>query len=325
MTAVTGATGHLGQALVHELDERGETISVLLRSQRQRPLIPASAVVHEGDITDTASLVRAFTGADTVYHTAALISIVPKHSDALHRVNVAGTENVIRACREAGVRRLVYTSSIEALGIGVPGLTVTEGTSFDPDHAIMEYGRTKALASIMVQNVRDFETIIVSPTAIIGPFDRRPSALGRMIYDAMSRKLIGYPDGGFDFVDVRDVAVLHILAAERARAGEKYIAAGTPCSVHELMLLIERLSGVRRPMLRMSASMARVIARFMELWYAVSHTDPMFTVKAVDILQMNPSVSSEKAKRELGYTPRPLETTVADTIAWFRRTLDKKK
>lgn len=318
MTVVTGATGHLGQALLAALSARDEKTAVLLRSRAQHALVAPGTDIHYGDIGDRASLVRAFTGADIVFHSAALIAIVSNRYKELYRVNVEGTKNVIDACREARVKRLVYTSSVEALGIASPGSTVTEAAGFNPDHVHLEYAKTKALASMMVQKAADVDPVIVSPTAIIGPYDRRPSALGRMIYDAMTRRLIGYPDGGFDFVDVRDAADLHLRAAQRGRTGEHYLASGSACTVHELMLLIERISGVRRPLIRLSRRMAALTARIMEIWYALSGTDPMFTVKAVEILADNPRISSDKAKRELGYSPRPLETTIADTIQWFR-------
>lgn len=320
-TVVTGATGHLGNNLVRALLARGEQVRALvLPGDDTRPLAGLPVEVALGDVRDLGALLWAFRGADTVYHLAGLITIAPGREALLHQVNVLGTRNVVEAALRCGVQRLIYTASIHALVEPPHGTVIDERQPFDPEHIPTEYGRSKARAALEVLAgvERGLDAVIACPTGIIGPYDFQPSEMGRLFLKVAQRKMPLYVHGAYDFVDVRDVAWGLIAAAERGRRGESYILSGERVTVRQLMAYLEECTGVRAPRLGMPAGLARRVARLAALYARLSGSRPAFTEEAVSILVSNCCVSHEKAGRELGYAPRPIRETVADTIRWFR-------
>jgi dihydroflavonol-4-reductase len=221
MNLVTGAAGHLGNVLVRELISCGESVRALvLPGEDRSSLADLPIEIVEGNILDQNSLEYAFRGIQTVFHLAALVSLLEEHAAILQRVNVEGTCNVIRAARIASVQRLVYTSSIHALTRPPDGIIIDERLPFDITNPAGPYDRTKALASLVVQvsQASGLDSVIVCPTGVIGPFDYRRSEMGEMILEWMGQKLNILVKGAFDFVDVRDVAHGHILAAKHGRS-----------------------------------------------------------------------------------------------------------
>lgn len=321
MIVVTGATGHLGNVLVRQLQEEGKTVRALvLPGEDCTALNDLGVEIVEGNVLHPPDLERAFQGAEVVFHLAGMISILPGRDERVWQVNVEGTRNVIRAVQRTGVRRMVYTSSIHALERIPEGIIINEQIPFDPQTEISDYDRSKATASLAVlQAVREegLDAVIVCPTGIIGPYDFRLSEMGRLIVDILHRKLNFSVDGAFDFVDVRDVARGHLLAAEYGRAGEFYILSGEQIKIFQLVNLVKELAGVRTWIVNVPFKLAAFSAKFTPLLSRISRRQPRFTQYSLQTVRDNSVISSEKAGRELGYQPRSLSESLADTVRWW--------
>jgi short-subunit dehydrogenase len=241
----------------------------------------------------------------------------------VREVNAVGTWNVVQAMRAAGTRRLVYVSSIHALArpaAGPPGgagMTIDESMPFDPHSAEGEYDRSKAEASLVVQQARDLEAVIACPTGIIGPFDFRESEMGRLLRSWLAPGLHPIIDGRFDFVDVRDVARGLALAAEKGRPGQTYLISGTCLSLAELRRLAGRALGRPLAVLTLPRWLALAAAPLAALAGKVSGRPAQFTSYSLRTLFGSSLVSHAKAQAELGYTVRPPEETLADTVRWL--------
>ncbi len=320
MILVTGATGHIGNVLVRELVERGENVRVfVLTGEDCRPLGGLDFELVVGDVLDYASLLRAMQGVEMVYHLAGIISIMPGRDELVRKVNVEGTRNVLRAVREAGVRRLVHTSSIHAIREAPGDGLMCEELPFDPLSCRGEYDRSKAEASLAVLEAvqEGMDAVIVCPTGVVGPHDYRGSEMGFVVRYAARRPPQWVIDGEYDFVDVRDVAHGMILAGELGQRGECYIFSGERITVTSL---IEAVQGIRRQpvqIVRVPAGLVRFAARFAPYYYRLTRTRPVLTPYALATLASNCNISSEKARRELGYTTRPLYETLTDTLEWL--------
>jgi len=162
------------------------------------------------------------------------------------------------------------------------------------------------------------DAIVVCPTGVIGPYDFKPSDMGQLFIDFVKKKLKTYIDGAYDFVDVRDVAIGHILACEKGRTGESYILSGEQITITDLMLTIEEITGVRPPRFKMPIWLAKIIATFTPLYYSLTNTKPRFTSYSIRTLTSNSMISHAKSHRELGYSPRPIRESIADTIQWLK-------
>jgi dihydroflavonol-4-reductase len=322
MVVVTGATGHLGNVLVRELLARGQDVRVLmLPLENVRPLAGLDVEPVAGDVRDRNSLIKAFAGASYVYHVAGLISISPGQNKALHAVNVLGTRNVVDACLECGVKRLVYTSSVHALVEAPHGTAITETAGCDPARTIGPYAQSKALATHEVLRgvERGLDAVIVFPSGIVGPYDFAPSEMGQMMLDFMGRKLPAYIDGAYDFVDVRDVAAGILRAGEGGRTGEGYILSGEIVTVKRLMTLLHELTEIRAPSIKLPRWMAASAAVFAPWYYRLAGTRPRLTRYSVYVLGSNCQFDCGKARQEFDYTSRNIIATIADSIEWFRQ------
>ena len=257
-----------------------------------------------------------------VYHLAGIISIVSGKSDLLHQVNVMGTRNVVEACLKSDVRRLVYTSSIHAFVEPHHGTVIDERLPIDPDKVIGEYAKSKAQATLEVlKGVKQgLEAVIVFPTGVIGPYDYKISEMGGLVIDFVKGKISAYIDGAYDFVDVRDVVIGHILACEKGRKGEGYILSGERITVRELFLMLEEVTGVKAPSFKIPLWLTRIITAFTPLYYTLTNTKPRLTNYSIQTLNSNSLISCEKARYELGYSPRPIIETIKDSIQWFKET-----
>jgi dihydroflavonol-4-reductase len=321
MILITGATGHIGNVLVRKLLARGEKVrALILPGEDCTSLSDLKLDLVEGDVLDLSSLRRAFRGARIIYHLAGIISIMPGKGMAIKRVNVQGTRNVIRSAHEAGVSRLVYTSSIHALSREPHGATIDENSPFDPHHAISAYDLSKAEASLLVMDAAclGMNAVIVCPTGVIGPYDFRGSEMGQLIKDAMQSRPQFCIEGAYDFVDVRDVAEGMILACEKGRKGESYILSGERLKVESLMTIVQKISGFQPRMIKIPMALARIAALFTPIYYRLSKSKPRLTPYSLATVTSNSKISNAKAQRELGYRPRPLAESIADTVQWFR-------
>jgi dihydroflavonol-4-reductase len=331
MIVVTGATGHVGNALLRALAERrahgadtifgGPLRAVVRRQSDTSSLAGLDVELVEAELSDVASLTEAFRGAEAVFHVAGLISIGGEKLKRLRATNVEGTRSVIEACRRAGVRRLVYTSSVHAFVEPPHGTPTDESTPIDPARAHGPYGITKAEATQLVFAAakEGLEVVVVFPSGIIGPYDFRPSHTGQFILSVLRHRLGAYVDGGYNFVDVRDVAAGLIAALERGRSGEGYLLTGHEVTVRGLLSTIEELSGVPAPRLRLHFGFVRAVSFLTPVYYRLTRQKRVFTTYSLDVIASNCCMDSSKAARELGYSPRPLRETLDDTIAWFRQ------
>jgi dihydroflavonol-4-reductase len=320
MILVTGATGHIGNVLVRKLIEQGEKVRALIwRGEDTTPLEKLDVETVEGDVLDPESLKPAFKGVEKVFHLAGIISIMPGQNPFVWRVNVEGTRNVLNAARQAGVRRLVYTSSIHAIHRAQHGKVIDESLPFDPNNPYGAYDRSKAEASLEVQKATSdgLDAVILCPTGVIGPYDFRGSELGEVIRGAAEARPMFYVEGAYDFVDVRDVADGLIAAAEHGRRGESYILGGNKISVRYLLETVREVTGKAFASIKIPFSLAEFAARFTPWYYQKTKAKPRFTPYSLEVLQSNADISHAKAARELGYKPRPVIETIADTVRWF--------
>lgn len=319
MTAVvTGASGHLGANVVRALLDRGERVRVLVhRSASALADVEHQLEIVQGSVCEPSTLGPAFEGATRVYHVAGIISIDGDADGRVHRVNVEGTRNVARACLERGVGRLVHVSSVHAYDMDPRDEVLDESRRQVADSSRHSaYDRSKALGERVVREHVDagLDAVIVNPTGIMGPVDHGPSRLGQLLCDLANGKLPALLDGGFDFVDVRDVASAVLSAGERGRRGENYIIGNAWYSLRELASLVEACTGRRAPMFVSPVWMARLGVPFARALSRLQEREPAVTHESLEVLVSNRSISSRKARRELGHSPRPLRETVADSL-----------
>ena len=321
MDVVTGATGHVGNVIVRELLARGRTAKALMRKISNNGVFEGLEVEKViGDILDLDSLIKAFRHADVVFHSAAIISIMPGRNRFIHETNVVGTQNVIKACIKCGVKRLVYISSIHAIKEPPCGVIIDESLPFGIDNPMSEYARSKAKASLEVlkSTGNGLDAVIVYPTGVIGPYDYKISPVSKTIIDFTNKKLRFSLDGAYDFVDVRDVAVGCILACDKGKTGESYILSGGRVTVDELMTMLEGITGVKKPRYKIPIMLAKTAATFSPIYYRLSRTQPWFTRYSIYTLLSNSLISHEKASNDLGYFPQDIKKSVADNVEWLR-------
>ncbi len=322
-TLVTGATGFGGSAVVRALLARGEAVRILSRpgsDRRNVDGLEVEAVI--GDLTDPATLKPAVAGVRAVYHVAADYRLwVPKPQEMI-AVNVDGTRELLRAAGEAGVSRIVYTSSVATLGHGHGQTPADETTPSALADMIGVYKRSKFLAEEEVRRLvaeEGLAVVIVNPSTPVGPRDIKPTPTGRLIAQAAAGKIPAYVDTGLNVVHVDDVAEGHILAFERGEVGERYVLGGENLSLREILGEIAALQGRRPPRVRLHPNVVLPIAAAVEAWARVTGgPEPMTTVDAVRMSRKKMFFSSDKARRELGYEHRPARAAIADAVAWFR-------
>ncbi len=316
--AITGASGHVGANLVRRLGAAGVAVRAVVRRNR-RPVEGTGAEIAAADVGHPDALRRVFDGADVVVHLASLISILGDRGGAVFRVNVDGARNVAEAAAAAGVRRLVHVSSIHAYRHDAPG-PLDETAPKVGAHEGAAYDRSKALGEQAVLEVATrtgLEVVIVQPTAIIGPWDFAPSRMGRTVLAVARRRLPAVVPGGFDWVDVRDVAAGIEQAARIGQPGASYILSGAYRPISDLLAIAARIAGVRPPP-TLPGWTARAVAPVAERIGARLGKEPLVTRESLATLRFGRPVSCAKAARELGYRPRPPEEAVADAVRWFR-------
>jgi len=320
ITAVTGASGHIGGNLVRALLEQGRQVRCLVRHDR-RALDGLKVETVEGDVFDPDSLERLMRGAETVFHLAGRISIVGAEGGLVERTNVGGVRNVVEACLKTGIRRLVHCSSIHAFSTYPSGELIdeTRALSLGPEH--MPYDRSKAKGQTVVLEAvrnRGLNAVVINPAAVVGPHDYKLSRMGEVLLDIYLRRLPALIDGGYNWVDVRDVVAGALAAESRGRTGECYLLTGHWVHICDVSRLISRLTGRKTPQAATPLWLAMPIAYLSLAWGRLQGKVPKFSPGAVRSIQMHRNISHAKASRELGYQPRPFEDTVRDTLEWFK-------
>jgi len=320
MIVVTGAAGHVGANLVPALLAQGRPVRVLVHADR-RAFQELDVEVIQGDIRDPESLVNAFNNAEVVYHLAACVSIAQYDWPLLEAVNVAGTRNVVEACRRCGVRRLVHFSTIHSIARSTGEGTVDELESLVESRRYPAYDRSKAAAEREVRRgiEEGLDAVIISPTGIIGPKDYKPSHFGDALLRLANGRLPSLVGGGFDWVDVRDVVRGALRAEEIAPAGAKYILSGHWVSLREVAGMIARITGIPAPGFVCPLWLASIGAPFITAFDRLAGRRPLYTSVSLQALRDNREISHQKATEELDYHPRPFEETLIDTLRWFEQ------
>ena len=321
LNLVTGATGHIGNVLVRELLAKNERVrAFILPGDLLTPLQDLDIEIVYGNILDRDALVDAMQGVDCVYHLAGMISILPGAAAKLFRVNVDGTRNVLDAIRQSGVGRLVYVSSIHALGMVQHGITIDESIPFDPDHAMGDYDKSKARASqLVVQAAGDgLNAVIVCPTGVIGPYDYNFSEMGTLIGSMLHTPVAFSVRGSYDFVDVRDVAHGLVMAAEKGAPGSIYILSGEYIAISEILRTASGALGRKTPIINVPFPLAKIAARVSPAYCRLTHRKAHLTPYSLSTIQSNAIVTHRKATQELGYSPRCIRDSVRDLIYWLR-------
>jgi dihydroflavonol-4-reductase len=318
---VTGASGHVGGNLVRALLARGDQVRVTVHGD-ERALDGLAVERVAADTRDARQVRAAVDGCEVVYHAAAIISIDGGRGGLVEATNVQGPRNVAEACLDAGVKRLVHVSSIHALAQEPRDTPIDETRpwAYEASTGVPAYDASKGRGEREVLAVvkRGLDATLVNPGGIIGPFDFKPSRMGRVILDIATRRLPALVPGGFIWVDVRDVVAGMLAAAERGRAGERYLLTGEWAAVREVANLVREATGVKLPGTSPMWA-ARLGAPFFQAWGRLRRQEPLYTGESLRALRWNPKVSHEKAARELGFAPRPLRDTVFDSVAWFRK------
>ena len=319
---LTGATGHVGFAILKELQNYTDRETRILLRKDPGYFDGLNCTKVKGDITDYESLLEAFKDCDTVYHVAGCVEIKPGNEDFVYKVNVTGTENVIRACKETGVKKLVYMSSVDTY-IPLPdGEVMREVYDYDPDKLEGTYAKTKAEATAKVLAANEegvLETVVCQPSACMGPYDFKISSIGSMVRMFSSGKFpITMTFGAYNFVDVRDVAIGTILAGDKAKGGSVYLLCNKSCSVDEFIRLLAEVCGNKPPKIKLGKGIIDLAAPLMEVFYKITDQTPIFTRYAIRKLCSNCNFSYEKAATELGYAPRSLKESLQDTINWIK-------
>jgi dihydroflavonol-4-reductase len=321
---VTGAAGHLGSTILRELSASGCEVCGLLQPGRAPKVTGPGITYRTGDVRDIDSMRDLFEygeGRDTcVIHTAAMISIAGKMPPSLHAVNVDGVKNILRLCREYKIKRLVHVSSVHAIPEMPRGQTMREPLSFSPGLVNGGYAKTKAEAAQAVLDAAEdgLDAVIVFPSGILGPYDDGRNHLIQMTAEFMRGKLPACVRGGYDFVDVRDVAKGCILAAEYGKKGQGYILSGTNISLRDLLALMGKYCG-RKPIPALPGFLAKLAVPFIGAYSRARGTRPLYTAYSLNTVSGNSCFSNEKARRELHYTVRDIEDTVRDMVEWMER------
>ena len=320
---ITGADGHLGGTLVRLLRRRKAQVRGLILPGHMPPVGDGVAYI-QGDVCDPASLEPLFADIPAgtwvcLIHTAGIVDISGAVLPLVRAVNVDGTKNILSLCRKHAVDRLVYVSSVHAIPEGDKTQVLHEITHFDPDAVVGGYAKTKAEATQAVLDAAaaGLDAVVVHPSGILGPYDRAGNHMVQLVSDYLQGKLPACVTGGYDFVDVRDVALGCLLAAEKGRKGECYILSNRHYEVRELLGILRSVAGGRRlPVLPMW--MARAAAPAFQWLARLRRQRPLFTSYSLYTLRSNDKFSHDKATAELGYRPRDLVQTLRDTAAWLR-------
>ena len=319
--AITGASGLLGSNLAAELIAAGHQVIATRRGSTKVAHLDDLAIEwRDADLADAAGLARAFARTDAVFHCAAAVTVKREVTPEMTAANVGGTEHVIEACIAAGVKRLVHTSSVVAIGLSTNGKPCDETATWNFDSAglLDAYAITKHQAEERVRAATDrLDCVIVNPTYMFGPRDARPSS-GKMILDVANRRVPGWTDGFNNFVDARDVARGMIAAWQRGKRGERYILGGHNLTYRDVFATIARTAGVKPPRLRVPKPLARLVGKWGDRAEARGR-DPVVNSTQIEYAYTDRfRFVSTKACEQLGYHYGPLEPAIRDALGWFR-------
>lgn len=319
---VTGATGFIGSAIAARLAAGGWHVRALSRPGGDRANLEGLDVEPvTGDLAQAENLAPALRDCDALFHVAADYRLWVPDPSAMYRTNVDGTRVLLGLALRAGVRRIVYTSSVATLAARADGEPADENAAAGLEEMHGHYKRSKWLAEREVLRLveeRGLPAVVVHPTAPVGPRDRKPTPTGRMILDAAAGRMPAYVDTGLNIVHVDDVAAGHLLAWEHGRVGRRYILGGTDMSLREIFERVAACAGVPPPRWKLPHTAVMPFAWFAEAWARVSGREPRVTVDGVRLARKKMYFTSRRAAEELDYHARPGAEAIADAVAWYR-------
>jgi dihydroflavonol-4-reductase len=318
--ALTGAAGHLGAALLQELCNRNIPVKALIRDNDTRSSTGLPVEIVKGDLFHPGVLKYLMQDCDIVIHCAALISVNGDPKGLVRLTNVEGTRSVIENALQAGIKRCIHISSIHAFQ-QKPSMEVLDENRIPINERGFAYERSKlAGQQIALQaNSKGMEVLVMHPTSIVGPYDYKPSLMGKVLIDLYSGKLPFIFNGGFDFCDCRDVANAIVNSITMGRPGESYLLGGKWNSLKQLTGILSKVSNKKIKVLALPAFAANAGLPIVRLLASIQKKEPLYTEEALDALfNGNRCISSAKAMKELKYSNRPFEETIADAFNWFK-------
>jgi dihydroflavonol-4-reductase len=313
---ITGASGFVGWHVARLLLERGHRVRALVRAASHIPELEVERVT--GDLRDPDSLTRAAEGCELVFHVAADYRLWSRNPGELYESNVDGTRNMLSAAKAAGVERFVYTSTVGCIGVPSGGIG-DETRPVSIDDMAGAYKRSKFLAEQVARDyARDgFPVVIVNPTAPMGDHDFKPTPTGQIVRDFLSGAMPAYIDTGLNVVNVRDVALGHLLACEKGKVGERYILGSENLTLGQILRELARITGRKAPTVELPYFVAYTAGVITTAWAHLTGIPPRAPLEAVRMAKKKMWVSHEKAARELGYAPCPAASALKDSAAWF--------
>jgi dihydroflavonol-4-reductase len=318
--ALTGAAGHLGSAILPELHRKGYQIKALIKDSEYAPAgFPVEVI--KGDLLEAEILRNLLKDCDGLIHCAAIISINGDPNGLVYKTNVEGTKRVMEMAEDCGIKRVVHISSIHAFK-QYPSFEPLDETRVRVDKKAFAYDQSKKAGEEIAisMNQPGMEVLVMNPTSIIGPFDSKPSKMGRVIIDLCNGRLPFVFKGGFDFCDCRDVARAIVNGLTKGRPGENYILGGKWCSFKQLIQLISKASGRKITAFNLPSRVGRIGLPLVHGLAWLKKSEPLYTGEALEaIFAGNRKINSAKAISELDYHIRPLEETLADTFRWFQQ------
>jgi dihydroflavonol-4-reductase len=319
---VTGATGFLGSHVARQLLSQGADLRLLMRPTSRTDNIadlPAERV--KGDLRDPQSLKNGMSGCEFVFHVAADYRLWARNGQELYDSNVEGTRNTLAAARDAGVRRVIYTSSVATMGFGNNGRLTDEKTPVTLANMIGDYKRSKFLAEqLAIEAGRGGQNVVVvNPTTPIGERDIKPTPTGRIVVDFLKRKFPAYVDTGLNLVDVADCARGHLLALEKAVPGERYILGGENLTLKQILDKLASITGLPSPKVKLPYAVAYATGVVDTLISGtMMRREPRVTLDSVRMGRKKMFITSAKAERELGWNPGPVDWALRRAVEWFR-------
>ncbi|MCW5618319.1 MAG: NAD-dependent epimerase/dehydratase family protein [Nitrosomonas sp.] len=319
---VTGATGFLGSAVMRCLLEAGHNVRLLVRPNSDRRNIENLPVeIAGGDLRDQHSLEKAVDGCDYLFHVAADYRLWVPDPQTMYDINVHGTRALIIAAANAGLKRIVYTSSVAALGLTTNGTPADEETPVSLEQIKGHYKRSKYIAEQMVSELtrqHQLPLVIVNPSTPIGPRDIRPTPTGRIVLDTLHNRMPAYVNTGLNIAHVDDIAYGHLLACQKGETGERYILGGDNLSLLEVLETLDGIIGQHKKRINLPTNLMLPVAWCMEKVATVTHKEPRATLDSIRMAKKMMFFTSEKAMKTLGYTFRPARYALEDAVTWYQ-------
>jgi dihydroflavonol-4-reductase len=318
-TLVTGASGFLGSHVARQLVARGENVRVMLRpSSTNRAIADLSLEYVTGDLRDPASLERALSGVQYVFHVAADYRLWAKRSREIYDSNVGGTKNLLDAAKRAGVEKFIYTSTVATVAVDRPELP-SEATDAKLEEMVGHYKRSKWMAEqeALKAAKEGLPVVVAMPTTPVGPGDWKPTPTGKIILDFLNGKMPGYVETGLNFVGAEECAAGHLLVAEKGKIGERYLLGAENLTLKQLLDTLARITGLSAPKLKIPHGLALGVAYMNTAFSRLVGKEPQIPVEGVKIARHMMFVNCKRSQQELGFAPGSVAAALERAVRWY--------